>query len=134
MEEIISATAYLDLFLRTLNEPNLVKLFLKFILFSKFDERISLLDMLIHRINANPRVDQICFYVYSKREIEIIFFLKQNLAESNYADVILYAVRYEFRGCHVSIDFQVRNVDKLLFNRIKYILVNFSSTKSHATL
>jgi len=64
MEEIIAATAYLDLFLRTINEPNLVKLFLKFILFSKFDERISLLDTLIHRINSNTKVDKHFFIIF----------------------------------------------------------------------
>jgi hypothetical protein len=42
----------LDLFLRTVNEPNLLKLFLKFVLYSKFDERITLLDTLLARINS----------------------------------------------------------------------------------
>ena len=50
--EIVVATCYLDLFLRTVNEPNLLKLFLKFILYAKFDERITLLDTLIARINS----------------------------------------------------------------------------------
>ncbi|RNA15972.1 hypothetical protein BpHYR1_050963 [Brachionus plicatilis] len=55
-EEIIAATLYLDIFLRTINEPNLVKMFLKFILYSKFDERITLLDTLVYRINANNKL------------------------------------------------------------------------------
>ena len=56
MDEIIAATTYLDLFLRTINEPNLLKVFLKFILYSKFDEKITLLDTLINRINSNSKV------------------------------------------------------------------------------
>jgi hypothetical protein len=56
MDEIIAATVYLDLFLRTVNEPNLLKIFLKFILYSKFDERASLLETLINRINSNSKV------------------------------------------------------------------------------
>lgn len=55
-EEIIAATLYLDLFMKIINEPNLIKIFLKFILYSKFDERITLLDTLIYRINANNKV------------------------------------------------------------------------------
>lgn len=50
--EIVAATCYLDLFLRTVNEPNLLKLFLKFILYAKFDERITLLDTLIARVSS----------------------------------------------------------------------------------
>ncbi|CAF0733065.1 unnamed protein product [Brachionus calyciflorus] len=56
VEEIIAATLYLELFLRTINETNLLKIFLKFILHSKFDERITLLDTLIHRINTNNKL------------------------------------------------------------------------------
>ena len=56
MDEIIAATTYLDLCLRTINEPNLLKIFLKFILYSKFDERASLLETLINRINSNSKV------------------------------------------------------------------------------
>ena len=57
MDEIVSATLYLDLFLRTINEPSLLKIFLKFILFSKFDERLTLLDTLINRINSSTKVN-----------------------------------------------------------------------------
>ena len=56
MDEIIAATTYLDLFLRTINEPNLLRVFLKFILYSKFDEKVTLLDTLINRINSNSKV------------------------------------------------------------------------------
>ena len=56
IEEIITSTAYLDLFLRTINEPNLLKIFLKFILHAKFDEKYTLLDTLINRIALNTKV------------------------------------------------------------------------------
>jgi hypothetical protein len=55
MDEVIAATAYLDLFLRTIHEPALLKVFLKFILCARIDE-ISLLDTLIQRINYNTKV------------------------------------------------------------------------------
>jgi len=55
MDEVIAATAYLDLFLRTVYEPALLKVFLKFILCAKIDE-ISLLDTLIQRINFPTKV------------------------------------------------------------------------------
>ena len=56
MDEVIAATAYLDLFLRTIHEPTLLKIFLRFILCAKIDE-ISLLDTLIERINYNTKVN-----------------------------------------------------------------------------
>ena len=56
MDEVIAATAYLDLFLRTIHEPALLKVFLKFILCARIDE-ISLLDTLIQRINYNTKVN-----------------------------------------------------------------------------
>ena len=55
MDEVIAATAYLDLFLRRITEPTLLKCFLKFILVEKNDE-IVILDSLITRINSNSRV------------------------------------------------------------------------------
>lgn len=56
MDEVIAATAYLDLFLRTIQEPALLKVFLKFILCAKIDE-MSLLDTLIQRIHYNTKVN-----------------------------------------------------------------------------
>ena len=56
MDEVIAATAYLDLFLRTIQEPALLKVFLKFILCARIDE-MSLLDTLIQRIHYNTKVN-----------------------------------------------------------------------------
>lgn len=55
MDEVIAATAYLDLFLRTVDEPALLKVFLKFVLCARIDE-IGLLDTLIQRINVSTKV------------------------------------------------------------------------------
>jgi len=55
MEEVIAATAYLDLFLRRITEPSLMQIFLKFILTAQHDD-ISIIDSLIMRINSNSRV------------------------------------------------------------------------------
>lgn len=55
MDEVIAATAYLDLFLRSIYEPALLKVFLKFILCAKIEE-MSLLDTLINRINFTTKV------------------------------------------------------------------------------
>lgn len=55
MDEVIAATAYLDLFLRTIYEPALLRVFIKFVLCAKIDE-INLLDTLIQRINFTTKV------------------------------------------------------------------------------
>lgn len=54
-EEVITATAYLDLFIRRITEPTLIKAFLRFILCEKYDE-IVILESLITRINSNSKV------------------------------------------------------------------------------
>lgn len=54
-EEVIAATAYLELFLRKTTEPNLLRTFLKFILVEQNDE-IVILDSLITRINSSSKV------------------------------------------------------------------------------
>ena len=52
---MIAATAYLDLFIRTISEEKFQKLFLKFILYTRLDD-LSLLETLINRINSNNKV------------------------------------------------------------------------------
>ena len=55
MDEVIAATAYLDLCLRTIYDPGLLKIFLKFVLCTKV-EGIDLLNTLINRINFTTKV------------------------------------------------------------------------------
>jgi len=55
LEEVATATAYLDLFLRTITEPSLMSTFLRFVLTEKHDEMV-ILDSLVTRINSNSKL------------------------------------------------------------------------------
>ena len=55
MDEVIAATAYLELFIRRITEPAMMQTFLRFILTEKCDD-ISILQSLIMRINSTSRV------------------------------------------------------------------------------
>ncbi|XP_076117616.1 FHF complex subunit HOOK-interacting protein 1B-like isoform X2 [Mytilus galloprovincialis] len=54
-EEVIAATAYLELFLRKITEPALTRAFIRFILTEQNDE-IIILDSLTTRINSSSRL------------------------------------------------------------------------------
>ncbi|XP_014288523.1 FHIP family protein AGAP011705 isoform X2 [Halyomorpha halys] len=75
-QELITATAYFDLFLRSLTEPALIYCFIKFILVETYDGQ-RLIDILIERIN--------CF---SKLCLVTLSFM-QTLIELNCEDVML---------------------------------------------
>ncbi|TNN89581.1 Protein FAM160A1 [Liparis tanakae] len=51
LEEVMTTTAYLDLFLRTVSEPTLLQTFLSFILLHQH-ESVHILDTLVSRINT----------------------------------------------------------------------------------
>ncbi|KAM4807694.1 FHF complex subunit HOOK-interacting protein 1A [Rhinophrynus dorsalis] len=51
VEEVMTTTAYLDLFLRSVSEPTLLKIFLRFILIYQH-ENVHILDTLVSRINT----------------------------------------------------------------------------------
>ncbi|ESO02133.1 hypothetical protein HELRODRAFT_94403 [Helobdella robusta] len=51
IEEVTAATAYLDLFIRKITEPSLLKVFIDFLLKGKVDE-VSIMDLLITRISS----------------------------------------------------------------------------------
>lgn len=55
VEEIETATVYLDLFVRTITDAALIHSFLKFILTEEFDRQV-IINTLISRINSHPRV------------------------------------------------------------------------------
>ncbi|XP_067943846.1 FHF complex subunit HOOK-interacting protein 1B-like isoform X2 [Watersipora subatra] len=55
IEEQVSAIAYLELFIRTVTEPSLLRAFLQFILTTKHDE-VILLDWLIDRISSSTKL------------------------------------------------------------------------------
>ncbi|NXT29051.1 F16A1 protein, partial [Syrrhaptes paradoxus] len=55
VEEVMTTTAYLDLFLRSVSEPALLKIFLRFILLHQH-ENVHILDTLTSRINTPFRL------------------------------------------------------------------------------
>uniref|UniRef100_A0A8C5QL51 FHF complex subunit HOOK interacting protein 1A n=1 Tax=Leptobrachium leishanense TaxID=445787 RepID=A0A8C5QL51_9ANUR len=55
VEEVMTTTAYLDLFLRSITEPTLLKIFLRFILMHEH-EQVHILDTLVSRINTPFRL------------------------------------------------------------------------------
>ena len=55
VEEVMTTTAYLDLFLRSISEPALLEIFLRFILLHRH-ENVHILDTLTSRINTPFRV------------------------------------------------------------------------------
>ncbi|XP_055958730.1 FHF complex subunit HOOK-interacting protein 1B isoform X3 [Patella vulgata] len=62
-DEVTTATAYLDLFLRRLTEPALIRVFLVFILTDKYDE-IVILESLITRINSSSRLSLVSLALF----------------------------------------------------------------------
>lgn len=54
-EALIAATSYLDLFLRSITDANLMKVFLEFILVERCDG-MSILDLLVSRIAHESQV------------------------------------------------------------------------------
>ncbi|GAB0188782.1 FHF complex subunit HOOK interacting protein 1A [Grus japonensis] len=57
VEEVMTTTAYLDLFLRSVSEPALLKIFLRFILLHRH-ENVHILDTLTSRINTPFRANK----------------------------------------------------------------------------
>ncbi|XP_053316547.1 FHF complex subunit HOOK interacting protein 1A [Spea bombifrons] len=55
VEEVMTTTAYLDLFLRSVSEPTLLKIFLRFVLIYEH-EQVHILDTLVSRINTPFRL------------------------------------------------------------------------------
>lgn len=56
-DALIAATAYFDLFLRSITEPKLMRVFLKFVLQENFDE-VRILHSLFQRIDAKNEVNR----------------------------------------------------------------------------
>ncbi|KAL3878304.1 hypothetical protein ACJMK2_030667 [Sinanodonta woodiana] len=127
-EEVITATAYLELFLRKLTEPALIKTFLMFILTEKNDE-IVILESLITRINSSSKLSTVSL---------ALFYTLVNL---NCEDVMFQLVfRYLVPCTHVMISQRpaVRDVDtysksaeKLLSLRPTCCLPELSESPDH---
>jgi len=58
VEEVIASTAYLELFVRKVTDPGLLRTFLRFILVAVVDD-VSIIDTLTSRITSTPRVGQL---------------------------------------------------------------------------
>jgi hypothetical protein len=62
VEDLVAATAYFELFLRSVSDPGLLYSFVHFLLEDKYDgERI--LDSLIQRINTKSRVNEFIYFI-----------------------------------------------------------------------
>ncbi|RWS02114.1 hypothetical protein B4U79_04576, partial [Dinothrombium tinctorium] len=90
LEEMIATTAYLELFLRSINESSLLQVFLKFICVEKFDDQ-RILHTLIGRIHANSKLGLVTIVLF------------QTLLDLNCEDVLLelvlkYLMSFEFVG------------------------------------
>ncbi|CAG2165149.1 unnamed protein product [Oppiella nova] len=89
LEEIIATTAYFDLFIRTISEPNLLKVFLKFICVEKYEEQ-RILNTLITRISANSKLSLVTLVLF------------RSLLDLNCEDVLLELVfKYLTSGKHI---------------------------------
>ncbi|KAI8798829.1 FTS and Hook-interacting protein [Biomphalaria glabrata] len=62
-EEIMTATAYLDLFIRHVTDPHLLKATLKFVMTEKYDD-VHLLDSLLQRINSNTNLSTVTLALF----------------------------------------------------------------------
>ncbi|GAB1604479.1 FTS and Hook-interacting protein-like isoform X2 [Argonauta hians] len=110
-EEVITATAYLDLFIRRITEPTLIKAFLRFILSEKYDE-IVILESLITRINSNSKLSLVSLSLF------------KTLVELNCEDVMFQLVfKYLIPCTHVmvsqkravkDVDFHSKSAEKFL--------------------
>ncbi|XP_069130837.1 FHF complex subunit HOOK-interacting protein 1B-like isoform X3 [Argopecten irradians] len=91
-EEVIAATAYLELFLRKISEPALTRAFLKFILTEQNDE-IVILESLVTRINSSTKL--LCVVSLS---------LFKTLIDKNCEDVMFQLIlRYLIPCTHVMV-------------------------------
>ncbi|KAF0293043.1 UPF0518 protein [Amphibalanus amphitrite] len=96
MEEIITATAYLDLFLRSIDQPGLVRTFLRLILAHRYEER-RIIDTLVQRIAATSKL---CVVTLS---------LLHTLLDLNCEDVMLELVFRHLLPCtHVMVSQRTR--------------------------
>ncbi|KAK7097514.1 FHF complex subunit HOOK-interacting protein 1B-like isoform X2 [Littorina saxatilis] len=62
-DEVMTATAYLDLFLRRISEPHLIRAFLRFVLTERHDE-ILILESLITRISSNSMLNLVSLSLF----------------------------------------------------------------------
>ncbi|XP_063289354.1 FHF complex subunit HOOK-interacting protein 1B [Pelobates fuscus] len=134
IEEMIASTAYLELFLRSISEPTLLKTFLRFILLHRHDSS-TILHTLISRIVSNSRLCMVSLTLF------------RTLLNLNCEDVLLQLVlRYLIPCNHVmlsqrravkDLDLYSKTADKFLslIPRCcqKEFLVSQEHEEEHAT-
>ncbi|XP_066998841.2 FHIP family protein GJ17503 isoform X2 [Anabrus simplex] len=110
-DELVAATAYFDLFLRSITEPGLLYSFVRFLLEDKYDgERI--LDSLIQRINSKTRLCLVTLALF------------ETLVDLNCEDVMLELVFRHLIPCtHVMLSQRrrVRDVDPYCRSSDKFL-------------
>ena len=57
---MIASTAYLELFIRKVTDPGLLRTFLHFILLGRVDD-VNVIESLANRVTSTPRVRQIIY-------------------------------------------------------------------------
>ncbi|BFZ24048.1 hypothetical protein BsWGS_27087 [Bradybaena similaris] len=75
-EEVMTATVYLDMFIRHVSEPHLLKAVLRFVLVEKYDD-VPVLDSLLSRISSNTHLSTVTlalFYTLIALNCEDIMF------------------------------------------------------------
>ncbi|XP_054164267.1 FHIP family protein GJ17503-like isoform X2 [Oppia nitens] len=105
VEEIIATTAYFDLLIRTISEPNLLKVILKFICTEKYEEQL-IINTLITRISAHSKLCLLTLAVF------------RSLMDLNCEDVLIELIfKYLKIGKHVigGIEHQKRRINDTNF-------------------
>lgn len=101
LEEIVTATAYLELFLRTVTEPQLLMVLLRFVLTERYDGHL-VLETLVNRLGSHSRLCLVTMALF------------RTLLEFNCEDVMLELVfKYLIPCSHVMVSqrSRVRDVD-----------------------
>ncbi|GFU04027.1 FTS and Hook-interacting protein [Nephila pilipes] len=105
VEEIVATTAYLELFLRTITEPILQQMFLKFILTSTYDTH-RVLNSLVDRLGAQSRLCLVTMALF------------RCMLDLNCEDVLFELVfRYLIPCTHVMVSQRSRVRDMDLYNQ-----------------
>ncbi|XP_055944834.1 FHF complex subunit HOOK-interacting protein 1B-like isoform X2 [Argiope bruennichi] len=122
VEEIVATTAYLELFLRTITEPILQQMFLKFILTSSYDTH-RVLNSLIDRLGAQSRLCLVTMALF------------RCMLDLNCEDVLFELVfRYLIPCTHVMVSQRSRVRDTDMYNQAaeKFLSLIPSSSVLHS--
>lgn len=128
MDEVIAATAYLDLFLRSIHEPALLKVFLRFILCARIDE-MSLLDTLIQRINFNTKLGLVSLGLFYT-------LVNLNCEDIMYRLIFMYLIPCRHVMCsqrrHITdVEIYGKNAERFLSLRPSFSTKNSNSIDNH---